>query len=107
MPTKKWLGVAAVNLYRCLLISRVASSGLVDVFNEKAFAQYLDNLEEVLRLAQRDEVPLLLVDPPFDAEKMPPQGLNANALHPTAAGYEVMARDVASFLIENGHLGTE
>ena len=146
---RRWL-LESSGLYRCVLLSRVAESGLVDVFNEEAFERYLANFEEIFELARRHDLPLVLVDPPFDSSHMPAQGLNRfhvtltrdffvatagkhlaalaelaerydvasahhrlsiedldqgdlflDPLHPNAEGNDLMARDVATFLIEH------
>ncbi len=48
----------------------------VDLVNKKALAYYKQNLETIAERCQKENIPLLFVAPPFDADHMVEEGLN-------------------------------
>jgi len=133
-------------LFRCAMLWNV-SSYQVDVFNEPAYETYLANVEAMLELGRRQGLRIVLIEPPYCADRMPYQGLNhfqvrysrefliellqrhvaavrvlarafgvevvdhrlalghevpgelfLDPLHPTGAGYRLIAEDVATAL---------
>ncbi len=59
-----------------LLKSRPDQAAVVDRFNPEALAQYASNLRAMLEVARARGVPLILVEPPFCPDLLPPEGLN-------------------------------
>ena len=51
-------------------------SELVNIPNEASLIQYGKNIEEMINLCRENNIGLLLVEPPFDSDHMPEEGLN-------------------------------
>ncbi len=48
----------------------------INVFNDQALAQYIENIEKMIQACKAKEIPIAFVAPPFDAEHIPESGLN-------------------------------
>lgn len=48
----------------------------VDRYNEKALLFYAANLASIAQECQKHHIPLVFIEPPFDADHMPEEGLN-------------------------------
>lgn len=48
----------------------------VDLFNKKALDYYAENIKAIIEKCQKENIPLVFVQPPFDADHMAEEGLN-------------------------------
>jgi len=70
--TPKWLSFLTQHsrLFYALTIGADSKKAKKDIFNQKAYSYYIDNLKEMITLAKKHNIKIAFVEPPFDADHM-------------------------------------
>ena len=87
-----------------LMLSRFADNvdnhEKIDIFNLKALNYYKENIQKMITRCKEAHIPLILIEPPFDADHMPEEGLNEFHIRYTKVFFIQTARQYLKALHE-------
>ncbi len=85
-----------------VMLSRFSNSSnkKIDIFNPKALEYYKENIQKMITRCKEEHIPLILIEPPFDADHMPEEGLNEFHIRYTKAFFIQTAKQYLKALHE-------
>jgi len=86
-------------IFRFMVLKNRKKDSAVDVFNEKPLLHYRDNVEEMIRVCKSYRVPLAFIQPPFDGDLVPEEGLDGFQIHYSKPFFMDVAKKYLSALM--------